>query len=1005
MGIGDKLLDKNYEPSSQPTNRIESPFFKKIIKCPVNFTEDIIEYVESPEFLGMTLRPLQRKFLEELFYVNPDGSYKYEQGVMCCGMRGGKSHSIKEQILMYDGTLKEIGKIQIGDIVMGPDSTPRKVLNTSRGESEMFEIKQSCADTYIINDAHILSLKKAQSVNCSLGKNRKSNVRYGNEPDIVNIPIKEYLKKSKKWKYFFRGYKAGLIKFEEQPISIDPYLVGQWLADGHATELRITKTDADLKEWIYKFAKENDLIVKEYQKKNTIAKDFYFDKSNGNSNKIWNEFKKLNLPDNKHIPQCYISNSKEIRLELLAALIDGDGHHRLNRHGYDIAFSNETLAMDTKRLADTLGYRTHIQKKKTSCKNKETGYNFEGEAWRLSIYGNVWEIPCKVKRKQYVHNGKRTNKEEGLSSLKVTSIGWGKYAGIGVDGDNLYCLADGTVTHNSWTAAFITTFMTQLMLKYDNPAQEFGQAPGTRITGQIIASSEVQAKETAYAAVESILDYGHWWQKYIAYLKEREETEGKHTLYQELKLAREFPEKNVAVLSLHSNSAALAGKTSYCVVLDELSRFDVADGMVQSRTQKSTANAVYDTVARACSSLKQISKVVTISSPMYEDDYTMRLLCMAKDCWVGEMSPIIDALRNKTVTKVPTLYGMHATTFELNPKTEENPGGFVRGEDFESARLQNPEAYNRDYLACPPSTVNPFFEFPEKIDRVVIDREKKVAFSDKMIEESIQTANGIEMRMYIGKNIMPLKPDKMNKYYICVDQGEKRDHFALAMGHVESMPIDVTNDKGDIEKASRLKIIIDFVTGWIPDKQNRITVSFANVEEVIKVLCQSFHVGVVTYDQWSSAESIQRLFSEGVNTQQLGATLSMYETFKQLIYQGQLELPKHEILLKELKQLTLIKGKKLDHPSSGSKDYSDAVCRVCWLCYEDYIMETVHGQHMLPYKQNLPTLRSVASAYEIMRQNDMNPHGAIWNQSQSGQGVFGDTFIVRTNVIPNIKGN
>jgi hypothetical protein len=554
------------------------------------------------------------------------------------------------------------------------------------------------------------------------------------------------------------------------------------------------------------------------------------------------------------------------------------------------------------------------------------------------------------------------------------------------------------------TSAFITTFMTQYMLQFDQPAQHFGQIPGTRLTAQVIASSEVQSQETAYAAVNTIIDYSPWWRKYIAYLLEREENEGKFSQYQKLKLAVEFPGKNVAILCLHSNSAALAGKTSYCVVLDELSRFDIAEGGIQNKTQKQTANAVYDTVVRSCSSLKEISKVVTISSPMFEDDYTMQLLCRAKDCYVGEMANVIDILRDKIEEKVDTIYGMHATSFELNPKTEDNPVGFTKGVDFEGRRTENPETYKRDYLAVPPATVNPFFELPERIDRVIVEKDKIAVFTDKIIEETVRTASSYENRFYIGKIVRPLKQDHMNRYYICVDQGASRDTFALAMGHVEETVIKSKDQKGEETVDSfRLKIIIDAVEGWIPNREHRITVSFSNVEEVIKTLAANFNVGTVTYDQWSSVEAIQRLFAEGIYTEQLGTNLEMYDVLKQLIYQGQVEIPDHPDLVRELKQLTLIKGRKVDHPSNGSKDYADAICRVVWCCYNDYILDAIHGKHILPLRQQLPTLRSVASAHEMLMASGMSPDGVIWGQGNSGAGVFGETIIVRQNVIPNLK--
>jgi hypothetical protein len=577
------------------------------------------------------------------------------------------------------------------------------------------------------------------------------------------------------------------------------------------------------------------------------------------------------------------------------------------------------------------------------------------------------------------------------------------------DGSNKYdagVLCVGMRGGKSYLAAFVVTFLTQYMLQFDQPAAHFGQGPGTRLTAQTIASSSEQTKETVYAHVESIIHYSPWWQKYLAYLKELELTDGKDVHYQEKRLEQEFSSKNISILSLHSNSAALAGKTSYCVVFDELSRFDVIEGSTQSKSQKRTADAVYSTASRAASSLLQISKVLTISSPMFEDDYTMKLLYMAKDCWVGEQATVINALRDKVVGKDDRLYGMHATTFEFNPVTPDNPRGFIKGKHFESYKTQNPEAYKRDYLAIPPSTVNPYFEYPERIDQVVIVNNNPLAiFSDKIIEESIQAEHGYEFRHYVGKTMLPLRPNKMIKYYICVDQGEVKDHFVLAMGHAEEIPIKTTEKLN--MPSTRLKIIIDLLEGWVPDKEKRVTVSFENVEEVIVALNHYFLVGKVTYDAYSSVESIQRLFSAGIYTERLGATLEMYDVLKQLIYQGQIEVPSNPRLIAELKHLSLIGGVKIDHPVGGNKDYADAVVRCAWSCYTDYITQTIHGNHMLPLKASLPTIRSVATAYEFMKQDRDNPQGAMWNsfganQSLSGSGVFGETIIVMPNVMPNI---
>lgn len=934
MGLGDKLFDPAYQPKGTDTGQqiVNQYISRGIGDCPVKFTEDPIEYSESTEYLGMKLRPLQRNFIIDLYSLNAQGKPNFTEGVFIAGMRGGKCNRKGTLILMLDGTLRKVEDIKVGEYVMGPDSKPRLVLGTNEGKSELFEVTQSCADTYVVNDAHILSLKKAQSVNCSVEKekNKKgkknSYARYPDEPDVVNIPIKEYLEKSNKWKYFFRGYKAGLIKFPYQKVPLDPYFYGMWAGGGSSKAAQITNMDPEIEEYIFNFAKKIGASVRVYQKLGNRAKEYTIRCDNKHGIYVLQTLRNMNVYGNKHIPQCYITNSKEVRLQVLAGLIDSDGYLREEKKIYEITLANKTLAYDVKRLADTLGFCTNIREKKTTCQIE----GFKGIAWWLSIYGDgIEEIPCKVKRKQCKLNGKRSNKEFGLSTLKVKSIGVGEYAGIAVDGDHLYCLADGTVTHNSVLAAIIATFQTHKLLAFDNPAKALGQMSGDRLTVQCIASSLDQAEETIYAKVEAIVnsrDPESWWFRYIEWLKRRETSpggRGPQSLYASFAHSIEFFEKNVAILALHSNSASLAGKTSACCVFDELSRFDVAEGAVQGKSQKKTANAVYNTSARAATSLLPFSKVVTITSPMYEDDYGMQLLLMAGTFKGGAQSGLIDSLRSRIPEKSPMLLGYHCTTFDLNPHVDEAGNEIPGGADedsgfFRSKRIQDPEAYRRDYLALPPAAVSPFIEYPERILPCIHKNDDpKVLFTDKLLEDAAELDGNFHIRRYAAKEVFVVHPDRMTKYFVCCDQGEKHDHFVVAMGHGEEYERVEQDQEGKEYRIPSHRIIIDFVEGWVPDKQNRITVHFKNVEETIIKLAQSFNIRTVAFDQWNSAESLQSLFAEGIFTEKLGATYEMYDVLKQMIYMNQIEFPDNARLLQELRQLTNIKGDKIDHPSNG----------------------------------------------------------------------------------------
>lgn len=62
-------------------------------------------------------------------------------------------------ILMCDSTVKYSQDINIGDIVMGDDNTPRKVLNLTRGQGKMYDIIQLGAQHYTVTENHLLCLK------------------------------------------------------------------------------------------------------------------------------------------------------------------------------------------------------------------------------------------------------------------------------------------------------------------------------------------------------------------------------------------------------------------------------------------------------------------------------------------------------------------------------------------------------------------------------------------------------------------------------------------------------------------------------------------------------------------------------------------------------------------------------------------------------------------------------------------------------------------------------
>ena len=121
-------------------------------------------------------------------------------GILCLPCGWGKCLGLNTPVLMYDGSIKMVQDIKIGDVLMGDDSTPRNILSICQGKEQLYKIIQEKGDPYIVNESHILSLKSSNTV--------------------INISVKDYLQSEP-----LLGYKVP-VDFPEKKVYMDPYIIG-----------------------------------------------------------------------------------------------------------------------------------------------------------------------------------------------------------------------------------------------------------------------------------------------------------------------------------------------------------------------------------------------------------------------------------------------------------------------------------------------------------------------------------------------------------------------------------------------------------------------------------------------------------------------------------------------------------------------------------------------------------------------------------------------------------
>lgn len=186
------------------------------------------------------------------------------------------------------------------------------------------------------------------------------------------------------------------IEYEEQDVPLDPYFVGMWLGDGTSLRAEITNIDEELIEYCH-------LVACKYGVALTVSSTGITYRMCGDGSKggntVLNHLRQLQLIGNKHIPRCYLENSTNVRLAVLAGLIDTDGN--LDNNTYDIVQKNEGLAHDIVKLATSLGIYAELRQRISYATNTIDKHRHLYHRVRLHILSQDCVPPVLLPRKQW----------------------------------------------------------------------------------------------------------------------------------------------------------------------------------------------------------------------------------------------------------------------------------------------------------------------------------------------------------------------------------------------------------------------------------------------------------------------------------------------------------------------------------------------------------------------------------------------------------------------------
>lgn len=361
-------------------------------------------------------------------------------------------HAKGTEILMFDGSIRKVEDVKIGDKLMGPDSKSRTVLNLARGRENMFEIIPTKGESFTVNENHILSLKRTQD---------GTKKAY----DVLNISVKEYIAKSNTFKHIHKLWRVGVEFNSYKELAIAPYMLGLLLGDGSLTEKRIeiTTEDNEILNEVNSFAKQNNLGVSVHTKENNNSYGLYFTNGGKHNNSLTVNLRKMNLlgtkSETKFIPQEYKTSSRKDRLELLAGLIDTDGSKAHNC--FDYVSKSKRLANDVAYISRSLGLAAYVKQCRKGC---QTGAI--GTYHRVCISGDTNIVPVRLERKKC--HIRKSNKSALVSGFKVEPKGVDDFYGFALTDDHLYLMGDYTVNHNTGKSHMLVNFGASALLAGKN---------------------------------------------------------------------------------------------------------------------------------------------------------------------------------------------------------------------------------------------------------------------------------------------------------------------------------------------------------------------------------------------------------------------------------------------------------------------------------------------------------------------------------------------------------
>lgn len=466
-------------------------------------------------------------------------------------------------------------------------------------------------------------------------------------------------------------------------------------------------------------------------------------------------------------------------------------------------------------------------------------------------------------------------------------------------------------------ASIILPYMVHWVLCLKDPQAYFELLPGSRIAFMMMSTSEDQAREVIFQDVKARIAHSPWFQE---------------NFVPDPKIQKQIRfEKDVWIIPGDSSETSFEGYNILGGILDEADSHKVTK-------DKDYAEGGYDTINSRIESrfgnkgliviIGQMKKAEGFAARMFEQfqkdpqAYSLRMTIWESRGWDKFLNE--DGTRNsfyydsRTKQILPTGVGEEMVKQGMEHVIEIPM-------TYRQSFVNDPQKALRDLAGIPPAIEDPFISSVHKVESC---RERWHARHGNESPVSDSPTRPLLAEWFTSDG-----DSRKRAAHIDLATSANGDALGLAMGHVHGLV--------DIDGEEKPYIIIDFLMRV--RARPGMEISLSELRNVLYDLRDErrFKIHFVSYDGFQSTDSIQQLRKRRFRAENVSVdrTTLPYEDLRDAIMDERLEFPKYmtyrnigddkleEVAVRELLQLQDT-GKKIDHPTKGSKDVADAMAGV-----------------------------------------------------------------------------